>query len=66
MIVGVITSLATGASLPILAMFFGQMTNTFIRQTAAVAIYRISFFDQYMHSHYFLAKTVEHHSCISF
>lgn len=51
MIVGVITSLATGASLPILAMFFGQMTNTFIRQTAAVAIYRISFFDQYMHSH---------------
>ncbi|VVC36193.1 Hypothetical protein CINCED_3A013935 [Cinara cedri] len=35
MIVGIVMSLATGASLPILAMFFGSMTNTFIRQTAA-------------------------------
>jgi len=36
MIVGIVMSLATGASLPILAMFFGEMTNTFIRQTKAV------------------------------
>ncbi|XP_008178172.1 multidrug resistance protein 1A isoform X2 [Acyrthosiphon pisum] len=36
MIVGIVMSLATGASLPILAMFFGEMTNTFIRQTKAL------------------------------
>lgn len=36
MIIGTIMSLATGASLPILAMIFGDMTNTFIRQTTAL------------------------------
>ncbi|XP_060852924.1 ATP-dependent translocase ABCB1-like isoform X2 [Rhopalosiphum padi] len=36
MILGIIMSLATGASLPILAMIFGDMTNTFIRQTNAL------------------------------
>ncbi|KAE9524995.1 hypothetical protein AGLY_015045 [Aphis glycines] len=36
MIIGTIMSLATGASLPILAMIFGNMTNTFIRQTSAL------------------------------
>ncbi|XP_022171475.1 multidrug resistance protein 1B-like isoform X2 [Myzus persicae] len=36
MIVGIVMSLATGASLPILAMFFGDMTNTFIRQSTAL------------------------------
>lgn len=36
MIIGTIMSLATGAGLPILAMFFGQMTNTFMKQTTAV------------------------------
>jgi len=36
MIIGIIMSLATGASLPILAMIFGDMTNAFIRQTKAL------------------------------
>ncbi|XP_050546689.1 ATP-dependent translocase ABCB1-like [Daktulosphaira vitifoliae] len=34
MVVGIIMSVATGSSLPVLAYFFGQMTNTFIRQTS--------------------------------
>jgi len=33
---GIAMSVATGASLPILAMFFGDMTNTFITQSTAV------------------------------
>ncbi|KAL5240368.1 hypothetical protein ACI65C_007778 [Semiaphis heraclei] len=36
MIVGIAMSVATGASLPVLAMFFGDMTNTFIRQSTAL------------------------------
>jgi len=42
MVVGTVMSLATGASLPVLAMYFGDMTNTFIRQTAAVRRHQLA------------------------